>query len=361
MGSTNLTNVYSKDAIDKAMIDLSIRKSAVWNSGLVTIDPELANFVASSEGRKISRIGYQDLADPLTTGNAVQATTHNPGYPDDSSTNLIPNASSKYSYDQVKTMTVHGLGQKEIIKAVSYLEDPVSALGHLVSGYWARFFDMYVTLMMKGIFLENLAGTGDMIVGDGTAAVSDDLIIDAFGTLGDAAEYGGVMIAHSKTVQVLRKAQMLDTIPSADNPNIFFTYFNNTRVLTSDQVPVYTNGTTDTCVSILAMPGVIEFGETQNAIIPSEIYRDPLIGVGGGEEILITRKHFAAHPTGYTWNDDTVTGAVASGNLDPQGSTDLWPCAADMALAANWTRKLARKKIKIAFMHTSEVGGGVTA
>ena len=67
------------------------------------------------------------------------------------------------------------------------------------------------------------------------------------------------------------------------------------------------------------------------------------------------------HVGGYTWEDDTVTGSVASGAIPGLDSTTkLWPCPADVALAANWNRVIARKKIKLAFVHTSEVGLGIT-
>jgi len=359
MPVNTLTEIYAQDMLDKAVIDESIRKAAVWNSGLVYIDPKLVQLVAAGEGRKINRIGWNDIADPLLTGNAAQATTHNPGYPDDSNTDLIPNANDYYMYDAVRCMVNWSMGQKEILKAVGYLEDPVGALNGRVSGFWARYFDMYTTSMLKGIFLENLAGAGDMIIGDGTAASDENIIIDGFGTLGDAAEYGsGIMICHSNVAKVLRKAQLIDTVPSSTNPYIFFEYFQGLRMIVSDQVP--SNG--GKAITILAKPGVISFGNSTANIIPSEVWRNPLSGVGSGEEHLITRQNFAAHVDGYTWNDTTVTGSVASGSIPGLNSGDaLWPCPADMALAVNWTRKLSRKKVPIAFVWTSETAGGITS
>lgn len=358
MAVNTLTEIYAQDVIDTAIVDESIRKSAVWDSGLVSIDPELSAMVAMGGGRKINRIGWNDLADPLLTGNAAQATTHNPGYPDDSGTDLIPNSNSTYMYDAVKTITAHSMGERDIIKACSYVEDPLSALKDRVSAYWARYFDMYATSILSGVLADNIASdSGDMLYGDGTEAIDEYSILNGFATLGDAAEVGtGVIICHSKVAFALRKLQLIDDIPSATNPAVTFAYFQGVRVLVSDNVPVMSG----TCVSILAQPGVIDFGSSANNIVPSELYRDPLIGVGGGESQLITRQQFAMHPAGCSWEDDTVTGSVASGSIPGlDTTTKLWPCPADMALAANWERKLARKKLKIAYIWTSETGTGI--
>lgn len=364
MGVDTLDTIYAQDTMDRALLDESIRKSAVWNSGLVAIDPKLTELVAVGEGRKISRIGYVDTADPLLTGNAAQATTHNPGYPDDSNTLLIPNSNAQYSYDAVKTYAAHSLGQKEIVKTCSYLPDPVSALNGRESFYWARYFDMYATSILVGLLLDNIANdSGDMLYGDGTAPVDENVILDGFATLGDAAELGtGVMIVHSKVAFVLRKAQLIDSIPSAQNPAVNFEYFQGVRMLVSDQVPVMNNGSNNTCVSILATGPILEFGQSDANIIPSETWRDPRVAVGGGEEQLITRQHFSMHATGFSWLDDTVTGSVASGTIAGLDSgTKLWPCPADLQLAANWDRVIARKKIKLAYVWTSELGGGITS
>lgn len=352
MAVNTLTEIYARDSLEQAMINESVRKSAVWNSGMVTIDPALAKMVGDGEGRKINRVGYNDQADPLATGNAAQATTHNPGYPDDSATTLISNASSTYMYDAVKTVVAYSLGQKEIIKACSFLPDPVSALNNRMTNYWARYFDMYAVSILKGIYADNKANdSSDMIAGDGSGPITADLILDGFATLGDAANLGGsILIVNSAVAFVLRKAQLIDAIPSAENSAVMFEYFQGNRMIVSNQGPTDT-----TCVSILAEPGTMEIGQSANDIVSSETYRDPTVGVGGGEEQLITREQFAMHCMGFTWEDDTVSGSVSSGAIPGlSNGTKLWPCPADMALAANWDRVLDRKSVKISFLHTSE-------
>lgn len=356
MASNNLTNIYAEDLLNQALIDESIRKSAVWNSGMVSIDPELSDMVGQGKGRRITNVGYVDIADPLLTGNAAQSTTHNPGYTDDSDTLLIPNSNATYEYDTVKTVPAYSMGEKEIIKVCNFLPDPISALNGRLTDYWARYFDMYATQIIQGVYADNLANdAGDMIAGDGLGAITPELIIDSFATMGDAANMGtGIMICNSAVANVLRKSQLIDYIPSAINSAVLFEYFQGVRMIVSNNGPVDT-----TCVTILAEADTMVFGSSAMGIMPSETYRDPRVGVGGGEEQLITRQQFAMSCKGYTWTDDTVTGSVASGSIPGLSSTTkLWPCPADMAVAANWDRVLDRKKVKISFIHTSEVPAG---
>lgn len=355
MAEFTLQDIYAKDIVDQAVIDESIRKSAVWNSGLVATDPSLNGLVGSGEGRKISRVGYTDLADPSTLGNAGQAGVHNPGYTDDSDTLLVPNKAGQYSYDNVKCVPAYALGEKEIVRTCNFLPDPTAALGGRISDYWARFFDMYAINMLKGIYLDNKANdSADMTYGDGSTAIDAAAILNAHATLGDAAEMGkGVLIVHSKVAFVLRNAQLIDTIPSAENSAVLFEYFQGMRMIVSDNVPTDTN-VTEKCLSIIAQPGIMEFGASYNNIIPSEMWRDPREGVGGGESMVISRQQFSMGCTGFSWQDDTVTGSAASGAIGGSGGTLLWPSIADQAVATNWDRVLDRKKCKLAFIWTSE-------
>lgn len=352
MAVNDLTDIYAQDQLDEAMINETTYKSAFLNSGVIEEDGELASFVGMGKGRKITNVGWNDIADPLTTGNAAQATTHNPGYTDDSSTDLIPNSNSTYEYDTVKCIQAYGMGQNEIVKACSFVQDPVSALNGRVTNYWSRVLDMYATYMVKGIYADNVANDSGDMVNDvsSSAGISSEAIIDMMQTMGDAAEYGtGTLIMNSKVASVLRKAQLIDAIPSAENSAVMFEYFQGVRVIVSDQMFDDT-----TCVTAYAKPGALVIGRSTQNIIPSETYRDPRTGVGSGEEILITRQQFAMGVKGYSWQDDTVSGSVASGAIGGSGGTKLWPSIADQALAANWDRVVGRKNVKLAFLKTNE-------
>lgn len=352
MASSNLTNIYAVDSFNEAMINETTYKSALLNSGILEEDGEVAQFIAQGHGRKVTNIGYNDIPDPVSGGNVAQGGTHNPGYTDDSGTDLVPNSASTYQYDMVKCIPAYALGQKEIVKTCSFLADPITALNGKMAGYWARFFDMYGVAQLNGIFADNVANdAGDMVAGDGTTAVDADLMIDTMQTMGDAAEYGmGTWIMNSKVVSALRKAQLIDSIPSAENAAVNFDYFQGVRVITSDQG----QSSGGTAVSTFCMPGAMTLARSTQNIIPSETYRLPLQGVGAGEEMLITRQQFAMGTKGFSWLDAIVSGSVASGAIGGVGGTELWPSIADQAQVTNWNRVVDRKNVKLAFMHTSE-------
>lgn len=67
--------------------------------------------------------------------------------------------------------------------------------------------------------------------------------------------------------------------------------------------------------------------------VPSEIEREAL--KNGGEEYLVTRRHFVLHPRGVKW--DPVSGVPAKDT----------PSNAELAAKANWTRVYESKNIRI--------------
>lgn len=352
-----LSDIYAQDLLNEAMTKVVPYKSAVLNTGLLKNDPALETLLVASQGRKIENVGYVDFADPLETGNAAQTTTSNPAYSDDSDTVIGTNNISTYTQWMVKCMVNFAFGEKQVVRTVNYLPDPVDAMNGMVAGYWARYFDKYGIAQLKGVYANNVANnSSDMIAGDGSEVIDNDLILDAFGTMGDAAMVDGVMILHSKQKLALQKLQLIEARPAAENPAVAFEYYfgTNIRVIVSDNVPVVAagEGTTGTATAIIAMPGVLGFNESTQGIIPSDYDYNPAIGQGAGEAKVITRKQFAMAPMGHSWTDTTVTGSVATAAIGGIGGTKLFPCIADQALAANWTRVLDRKSIPLAFLTT---------
>ena len=67
--------------------------------------------------------------------------------------------------------------------------------------------------------------------------------------------------------------------------------------------------------------------------------REPLKGNFGGVTTLITRRNRLFHVRGYTFTSSSVS-----------GKSPTW---AELATAANWDRKRARKSVKIAFLETN--------
>ena len=75
--------------------------------------------------------------------------------------------------------------------------------------------------------------------------------------------------------------------------------------------------------------------------VPTEVWRNPQTGHGGGEEQLWLRKTWMIHPFGHTNNNAVATGASGNQTL------------ADLRNQSNWTRVLARKNVPMAFLVTN--------
>ena len=73
---------------------------------------------------------------------------------------------------------------------------------------------------------------------------------------------------------------------------------------------------------------------------PSELFRSPAAGNGGGQDIIFSRATEIIHPFGFQFTSASVAGQSAT--------------YAELATAANWTRVYAnRKNIPLAFLQTN--------
>ena len=78
------------------------------------------------------------------------------------------------------------------------------------------------------------------------------------------------------------------------------------------------------------------FGKTK---VPSELYRDPSKGNGGGQETLYSRRADIIHPLGFEFGSASVAGQSAT--------------LAELATAANWSRVWERKNVPLCFLQTN--------
>jgi hypothetical protein len=74
--------------------------------------------------------------------------------------------------------------------------------------------------------------------------------------------------------------------------------------------------------------------------VPTEVFRYPSQGNGGGVEELHQRKEIVMHPSGFNFTSATVSGGTSATN-------------ADLQLAANWTRVEYRENVPLSFMITN--------
>jgi hypothetical protein len=218
-------------------------------------------------------------------------------------------------------------------------DDPMRAIADGVAENWSREFNMVSLASLTGA-LGALAAEGspvntwDISALSGNAAKIDGhSFIDATQTLGDA-KVGIVAVAmHSAVEAALAKNDLIEFIRDSEG-NIVMRTFMGKEVVVDDAMAPASGGVYTT---ILFGNGALGFGEG-NPKVPTATDRDEL--VGGGQEFLVTRRHFVIHPRGIAWNPQSGVPAKAT------------PSDAELSDNGNWHRVYQPKNIRLVrFVH----------
>jgi hypothetical protein len=198
-----------------------------------------------------------------------------------------------------------------------------------------------------GILNDNVANdASDMVVSIATDSasaitaaelVSNDAILDAQQTAGDHQAGFSAIAMHSVVYNRLRKQQLITFIRDADN-NTLFSVYGNLRVVVDDSLSAIAGTNRVTYTTVIFGSGAIVSG-MGIVKVPSELYRDPDAGNGGGQETLYSRRADIIHPLGFEFSSASVAGQSA--NL------------AELATAANWSRVWERKNVPLCFLQTN--------
>lgn len=227
-------------------------------------------------------------------------------------------------------------------------DDPVGVVTSQIGQYWANVEQTRVIRSSLGVLEDSVANhTGDMVVSvatDAAGAVTDaerisaDVVLDAKQTLGDHASKVTAIAMHSVIKTRLQKQNLIEYIPDARGEVMIPTYLGY-RVIEDDEMPAVagTNRITYTCV--LFAPGAIGYANVPTEV-PSEMFRVPSTGNGGGEDQMWSRTAGIIQPLGYSFTGASVAGQSAT-----------W---AELQNPANWTRVWQRKNIPMAFIQVND-------
>jgi len=234
-----------------------------------------------------------------------------------------------------------------LVSEVMGSEDPMTEIRSKTSRYWENRFEARIQAITTGLFLENEAGSGDMIhdvsTQDGDNAVagnkfSFEAFVDARATMGESADMLSLLAVHPVVYTGMIKQQQIEFIQDSVT-GIQIPTYNGYRVVEDKKMPVIAGTTSGfRYVSVLYKAGVFGYGDAP-AKYPVAVEFDELAANGAGIETLIERKQWLIHPEGYQWTETTVTG--------------LSPSVAECALPANWTRVFERENVGIAFLVTN--------
>lgn len=313
--ATKIADIIVPEVFNPYIIERTPELSALFSSGIISNDAQL-NALAEKGGIMIQMPFFTDL-----TGDDEVL----------SDTVALSPGKIQTSKD-VARLQLRGRawGVNDLAQALSG-DDPMKAIGDLVSAYWARRFQAMLVSTLAGVFASATmsANVHDISALTGGAEnFSGETFIDASHKLGDAENKLTAVMVHSLVYADMKKKDLIDFIPDSEGKNTIPVYLGK-RVIVDDGCPVDGGDYT----TYIFGEGAIGFGQG-SAPVPTETDRDALLG----EEYLINRNHFILHPRGVKWNEVTVA--------------DEAPTNEELALQANWTRVYDPKNIRIVkFVH----------
>jgi hypothetical protein len=314
-----LADLIQRDQYDREVLRQSLRKSVLWNSGLIVKDANLTKLMKSNIGSTFEFDYFLDLAD-------------NEGRISDDSNTLAPTDGINTGIDvAVANYRNRSWGARNITANLSHTGDPMMAIASRVGAYWGRQMDFTTLSIIKGIVADNVANdASDMVNDQSGTAVDINMILDTQQTAGDAQDMFGVMICHSAVRTKLKKDGVTDRIYDPQTGKFLYEALGGLRLVITDAVdsPAAGNYTSYVIGGSMIGHGV---GKPKRA---HEVEWNAAIGNGAGQETLWERRNFCLHPYGFSFQK----AAMAS----------LSPTNAEFEQAANWDRTAERKRIPFA-------------
>ncbi|MCI4436222.1 MAG: hypothetical protein JHC33_05355, partial [Ignisphaera sp.] len=286
-----LANLIQRDQYAMEVLRASIRKSVFWQSGLIVNDMELTRLMNANVGSTFMFDYYNDLAD-------------NEGrISDDSATVATTDGITTGSDVAIGNYRNRSWGARNITANLSATGDPLQAIAGRIGAYWARQMDTTAIAVVNGIIAGNAANNaGDMINNKTTVSIDLPMVVDTKQTAGDAQDFFGAMICHSAIKTSLVKQGIVDKIYDAQG-NFLYESFIGLRLVVTDSVPTGTaipGGVAGDYLTYIVGTGMFGYGEGQPKL-PNEVFYQPAVGNGAGEETLWSRKNFCIHPYGFSF------------------------------------------------------------
>lgn len=330
----------------------------VYQSYQTVDDPELTAFFESGVA---VRSAVLDAA-----ANSGGSITHLPFWND-----IDPDDEPNYSDDTTNEADPDKINAGEQIARIAYLNkgmsaadlvselagsDPMQRIRARYSTYWQRQWQRRVIASLVGVLADNVANDGgdmveDISIADGNAATDANLwsrsaFTNAAFTLGDRFQETSAIAVHSMVYKRMVDNDDIEFIQDS-RTSLLIPTFMGRRVIVDDGMPVVAGATSGfVYTSILFQNGAIGYG-AGSPRVPVEVERKAGGGNGGGIEVLWERKTWVAHPAGYQFTSNTVTGGAAT------VATGRSATLANLRLAANWNRVVDRKLVPLAFLKTN--------
>jgi hypothetical protein len=246
-----------------------------------------------------------------------------------------------------RTVHINNLWETMNLAAEISAQEPMRQIQSRTNNYWVNRMSDRLQGTQTGLFLENEAGTGDMIIDvsieDGNAAVDANLwsfetFVDGYSTMGENANKLALLAVHPQVMKRMRKENNIEFIQDSVT-GLMIPMYNGLRVVEDKKQPVIAGSTSGfRYVSTIYGAGAFALGEAL-AKRPVAVEFDEKAGNGAGLETLAERKQWIIHPGGYSWVEGTIAGQS--------------PTVAEVSLAVHWNREYDRENVALAFVVTN--------
>lgn len=327
---TRLADLFDAQIWAEAAQELSTNKNAFIASGVAVNDPVITQKL--SGGSNVIDLGYWGGLDENLEPNYGSDIVEN---------RITSNGISTKSQSARSAILNQSWAATTLSRELNVLStDPTQAIINRIGQWWSTNNQRRLVSMFKGIEANNVASNGgDMIHDASGAKISNEAVIDAVQTLGDAQGTVTAIAMHTVQYTELKKLKLIETNFAADGSVDFQSYLGY-RVIIDDQLTPDVSSGTPVYTTYLFGAGAVSFGQGP-VINPFELERDAKAADGQGVDSIITRQHNCFHINGFSFNSSTISG--------PGGITAK---KEDLELATNYERVSDRKLIPIAFLKT---------
>ena len=334
MAVVQLADIIEPSLFTQYVVQKTTELSAFFQSGVVQ-QTDLMNQLTAAASNTFT----------VPFWNALASTEPNVSS-DNNASAAVPmniNASSQVGIKQRRNQAWSAM---DIVAGVAG-SDPMQQIVNGVAGYWSRVLNQNIIAICNGIKAANVAqDSGDMVndisddaVGAPGAAtlVTGPAVIDTWATLGDHSGDIVAIAMHSVVYHNLQAQDLITFVPTSRQELGIPTYLGK-AVIVDDSLPAAAQTNQIWYTTVLFGRGALAYGEGSPRV-PTEIERSALSGDGAGQETLVSRKDFCVHPGGFAWLSASMAGTT--------------PTNAELATAANYDRRFARKNIPIAFLQSN--------
>lgn len=320
---TRLTDVIVPEVFARYLIEDSVKKSALYKSGILITDEKINGFLAGG-GSTFNMPFFQRLSGEP---QAIQ-----------SDTTIETKKVSTSKMVARRLMFGRGWASEELAAALSG-SNPMEAIKSMVTDYWNNFMQKCLISTIKGVIADNIENdSGDLVKDITTPAtpaaknkISASAVIQTASLFGDKSNILSAIAMHSVVHATLQEANLISYVPTNVQDLGWGTYLNKS-VIVDDGLTPDTDGANKEYWTILFKPGSIAFGESGQGITTVETGRN----AAKSEDQLFTRRQFCMHPQGFKWVENSVA--------------DDMPTRSEIEEAGNWDRVMEKKNCGFAVL-----------